>query len=80
MVLDSQKRDVKQSLHKKLVLASYPKLYSSIFPRQITKALQQTPSLVDGYPGGKDYHFHFNYLLRFLFHFSLYFLELLFCL
>ena len=40
-------------------LASYPKLYNSLFPRRIAKALQQTLSLVDGYLGGKDYHFHF---------------------
>ena len=35
-------------------LASYPKLYNSLFPRRITKALQQTLNLVDGYLGGKD--------------------------
>lgn len=35
-------------------LASYPKLYNSLFPRRITKALQQTLNLVDGYLSGKD--------------------------
>ena len=35
-------------------LASYPKLYNSLFPRRITKALKQMLNLVDGYLGGKD--------------------------
>ena len=34
-------------------LASYPKLYNSLFPRRITKALKQTLNLVNGYLGGK---------------------------
>ena len=34
--------------------ASYPKLYNSLFPRRITKALKQMLNLVDGYLGGKD--------------------------